>query len=276
MDAVGLGLGVIGVAGQFYNTALQGYQLLETASAVGDDFGKFTWRLRTEQARLKEWGTVWNIGDEEGRQAQKISDETYRLVVITLARLTGVLLDVEQLRGRYGIRVTVSGGGGGGGNGGGKRKGFRRRVAAIFGKDQPPQIPNLNEQIAALDSQTFIGDEVKHPEIAAEMVRLGESAAAVKAALPALARIKWAVLDKDKSEKLIQDVREYNEALHQILPLPSKFATLESKIKRNVFSVPFPRNAAFVGREDVLQNMHVEMMKSEPARLAVHGMGGVG
>jgi hypothetical protein len=275
MEPVGLGLGVLGVAGQFYGTALMGYQLLETASSIGDDYGKFTWRLRTEQLRLKEWGTVWNIGDEQGRQAQNISDETYRLIVITLARLTGVLLDVEQLRGRYGIRVTVSSGGSGSGSGG-TRKGFRRRVAAIFGKDRPPQIPNLSEQIAALDSQTFIGDEVKHPEIAAEMVRLGESAAAVKAALPAMARIKWAVLDKDKSEKLIQDVREYNEALHQLLPLPSKFATLESKIKRNVFSVPFPRNAGFVGREDVLQNMHVELTKSEPARLAVHGMGGVG
>jgi len=267
MEAAGLGLGVVGVAAQLYISALRGYELLDAASSVATDMGKFTWRLRTEQARLKKWGSTWNIGDAERRQEQKISDETYRLIVVTLARLTGVLLDVEKLQAYYGISVVGTGG---------KRKAIMKKIAAAFGRGKPPQIPNLQQNIDALENQSFIGDDIKHPAIAQEMVKLGETAAAVKGALPAMAKIKWAVSDKEKSERLVHDVREYNDALYEILPLPSKFATIESKINYKAFSVPFPRNTAFTGREDALNQLHRELMKDEPARVALHGMGGVG
>jgi len=269
MEAAGLSFGVIGLAAQLYTSALRGYEILDTASSIGDDMGKFAWRLRTEQLRLKKWGDTWNIGDIEERQEQKITDETYRLVVVTLARLTGVLLDVDRLRASYGISGTVVADK--------KRFEFRKRIKACFGvTEKPPAVPGLQENLATLENQTFIGEDIKHPDIAAEMVRLSETAVALKSALPGMSRIRWAVMDKDKSEKLIQDVREYNEALYKILPLPSKFATLENKINYKAFSVPFLQNLSFTGRQTELERLHTELSKKEPVRLAVHGMGGVG
>ncbi|KAF8245425.1 hypothetical protein K440DRAFT_634602 [Wilcoxina mikolae CBS 423.85] len=71
MDVAGLSFGVIGLAVQLYTSTLRGYELLDTASSIGDDIGKFTWLLRTEQLRLKKWGDTWNISGAEGRQEQK-------------------------------------------------------------------------------------------------------------------------------------------------------------------------------------------------------------
>jgi len=86
-------------------------------------------------------------------------------------------------------------------------------------KTPQPIQPQLSQDIAELLTQSRLMSLYQiRPELENEVERLKSSTESLQSALPTLKKLRWAFVDKDKFERLIGQLKEYNESLNRTLP----------------------------------------------------------
>jgi hypothetical protein len=118
MEIAGLALGVPGVISLLHNTAFDGYRIFADARDLDNDLEEYQRQFKVQRESLRDWAAAPNSPTEEGisqpgttTSATKFFDrhpEKLELVAITLARITKLFADVEQLENSYGIKITRS------------------------------------------------------------------------------------------------------------------------------------------------------------------------
>lgn len=104
-DPVGLAIGVVGLAGQLYQTSMACYNIFSDVQDVGKDHDSFRWQLVTEQNRLMRWEKIWGVDSGTLNQRLHPSDYQYRYAVGTLARIVALFASSEQLNSKYGLHA---------------------------------------------------------------------------------------------------------------------------------------------------------------------------
>jgi len=204
--AQGLGIAVVGLADQL----LTGYNLLSTARSFGRDYGDLDLRLATEKLCLEKWAKAW-AQDHRSR-----SDAEQRFAINVLARILTVLTELLEYSSRYGapegdrgprIRDRI-------------RAPFQSIIVSFRRAHESPQ-PNQtrpNQEVAELLTQSSLLSLYQiRPELENEVERLRDSSESLQRALPTLKKLRWAFVDRDKFERLIGQLKEYNKSLNRAL-----------------------------------------------------------
>ena len=231
MIAQGLGIAVVGLANQL----LTGYNLLSTARSFGRDYGYLDIRLKTEKLCLEKWAKAWEQ-DHKGR-----SDDEQCFAINVLAQILTVLAELLEYASRYSAPDSDHGP---------RKRDSARALYQSFSftfrrtpKTSQPIQPRLCQDVAELLTQPRLLSLCQiRPELEKEVERLKSSTERLQSALPTLKKLRWAFVDKDKFERLIGQLKGYNESLNRTLPavgvtspprgLPYPATPLEPLIKR--------------------------------------------
>jgi len=206
LTAQGLGIAVVGLANQL----LTSYNLLSTARSFGRDYGDLDFRLKAEKFCPERWAEAWAL-DHRSR-----SDDEQRFAIYALARISTVLAELLEYSSKYGapdsdydLR---------------KRDGARALYQSLSvslrhtQKSLQPIQPQLNQDVAELLTQSSLLSLYQiRPELEKEVERLKNSTESLQRALPTLKKLRWAFVDRDKFERLIGQLKEYNEILNRAL-----------------------------------------------------------
>ena len=210
MIAQGLGIAVVGLANQL----LTGYNLLSTARSFGRDYGDLDFQLTAEKLCLEKWAEAW-AQDHRNR-----SDNEQCFAIDALARISVVLAELLEYSSKYGMPD--------GDRSPRKRDSARALYQSIsdsFGRTQKsPQLiqPQLSPDVVELLTQSHLLSLYQiRPELENEVERLRAGAESLQRALPTMKKLRWAFVDKDKFERLIGQLKGYNETLNRAL-LPAR------------------------------------------------------
>ena len=184
------------------------YNLLSTARSFGRDYGDLDFRLTTEKLCLEKWAKAWAL-DHSSR-----SDDEQRFAINVLARILTVLAELLEYSSKYGAPD------------GARSPRIRDRIRAPFesifvplrrAQESPrPNQPQLNQDVAELLTQSSLLSLYQiRPELENEVERLKDSTESLQRALPTLKKLRWAFIDRDKFERLIGQLKEYNKALNR-------------------------------------------------------------
>ena len=186
------------------------YNLLSTARSFGRDYGDLDFRLSAEKFCLEQWAEAWAL-DHRSR-----SDAEQRFAIYALARISTVLAELLEYSSKYGAPD--------GDRGPRKRDGARALCRSISvslrrtQKSPQPTQPRLNQNSAELLTQSSLLSLYQiRPELENEVERLKDSTESLQRALPTLKKLRWAFVDRDKFERLIGQLKEYNETLNRAL-----------------------------------------------------------
>ena len=79
MEAVGLGIGIAGLAGAF-TACIDCFEYIQLGRQFGQDYGKCLLKLDTAKLRMSRWGVAMGLGPEPRLKLQiSASDEDTRL-----------------------------------------------------------------------------------------------------------------------------------------------------------------------------------------------------
>lgn len=256
MESLGLAVGLAGLAGQLFRVTMQCYEILSDAQDFGIDHDSFHWQLVTEKNRLLRWEKIWGVDNGTLNQKLKPMDYEYRYAVGTLARIVSLFASAESLSSKYGLQATQPAENPSKSpdrkpekqNKSHKKKSKTpnrpRGMLDVFtflkprsrkdGGDSPSSpkstvhedLPRYSTFPPNLDSDalTLLGDpsvlqwKDLVPELDEEVRKLKEMASRVQQVLPTYRKFRWAVTDKSRSIKLIQQLRTYNDGLFNVLP----------------------------------------------------------
>jgi Prion-inhibition and propagation len=112
MDPISFAISVVSIASLF-STCLDAYKIFLDVADFQKVGSHIQWRLKKEQIRLIVWGRNWGLlSDQEdwkdpkmkGLLEQHLNNQGIAdFVVETLARLTDMFLDAQQVGSRYGL-----------------------------------------------------------------------------------------------------------------------------------------------------------------------------
>jgi hypothetical protein len=215
----GLGLAVVGLAGQLFKASLEGYNLLSTAQSFGTDYADLSHRLDTEKLRLEKWGEAWELHNSSRNIDPSHRD--IRFAVVTLARISAIFMELLEYSSRYGMNCDRR-----------TRKLDALRKLLRPSSPQLPRTPSPHPPGDTGSTQTGLSpaaiERLTDPSLwdsgkvvaglENEVRELGDSAERLQKTLPAMSKLRWSVVDKDKLEKLINQLKEHNKSLYLVLP----------------------------------------------------------
>lgn len=248
--------GVIGLAATLLQTSIACYGIFSDAKDCGADQNSFYWQLDTERHRLMRWETIWGINHDTAGRKLDPKDYRYRYAVGTLARIIALFAGVENLGTRYGIQgkntremtsvqltppthwprpQEVLG------------KGARRRdrLAAMFSpsrsRSKTREVKSITESSEAgliptldasgvklLGNPSILQNKDLIPGLDEEIQKLNETAIEMQNILPIYRKLQWAIVDKARSIKLIEELKRYNDGLFDVLPEPSQAISVKA------------------------------------------------
>lgn len=215
-------MAIAGLAGQLNSVGIEGYKLLSsTAQPLGRDYQVLALMLDAEKRYLEKWAEAW-IHSQTGKTIDP-SHQNYRLAMTTLAQISALFAQLIEYSSRYGINCDSSPR---------KRDILRGLIPMPFRRlfvspHRHPErlLPNQSGldrgSIKLLIKPGLLSlDQIK-PNLANEVYRLKKSAEVLQKTLPAKRKLRWSVVDADKFEHLIVQLKDHNETLNKILPLGS-------------------------------------------------------
>ena len=103
MEAIGLGVGVAGLAGLF-STCVDCLQLIQQGRYLGEAYLLLETKFANQKLRFVSWGQACGLADPEGYD-ERLNERDLRLrVEDTLVHLMRLFKDEKQLRKKYGLR----------------------------------------------------------------------------------------------------------------------------------------------------------------------------
>lgn len=207
--------------------------------------GTFGAQINTERQRLMKWKTTWAL-----RSGQGTKEYRYRYATATLARIVSLFTSPSNLRENYGIKVTETSFRD---KRGIKRKHPRELISVVDptrshqdltdslnnesraksnrpDRSSPPRGLSTPSKglsgLLSLDPLSLDDLEIRTPQnllvleninvvpgLAEELVRLQEATTRFQQVLPVYRKFQWTVVDKDKTDKLTEKLRSYNDRL---------------------------------------------------------------
>src|SRR5947209_18314122 len=104
-DPIGPAAGAVGVASlslQLLGGCIKGFVLLSTARNLGSDASTIVCMLELQEIQLTEWARRAGLLTGDGVLDRRLN---VRAVEETLLHLQNLLLDTEQLKKRYGLKL---------------------------------------------------------------------------------------------------------------------------------------------------------------------------
>jgi len=212
----GLGLAVVGVAGQLFRAGLEGYNLLSTAESFGRDYADLGHRLDTEKLRLEKWGEAWEL--HNSKRNIDACHRDMRFAVATLARISAIFIELVECSSKYGMTYD--------------HRTRKRDTFRYLLRPSSPQLPRIPSPHPPGSTPTGLSssaiERLTDPSLwdsgqvavglENEVKELGATAERLQKTLPAMNKLRWSVVDKDKLEKLINQLKEHNKSLYLVLP----------------------------------------------------------
>ncbi|KAF8241266.1 hypothetical protein K440DRAFT_633246, partial [Wilcoxina mikolae CBS 423.85] len=289
--AAGIGLAVVGLAGQLFSASLEGYKLLSAAQSFGRDYEDLSYRIEAEKLYLEKWAEAWVNG--QNRRQIDPSRRDYRFAVTTLARIAALFAEVLEHNSRYGIDYDHSPR---------KRDMVRQLVSAPLQRlssttrgSQPTPSGLDQNSVELLASPRLLQLDQVMPDLKDEMNRLEECAKTLQRSLPTKKKVRWSVVDKPKFEGLLARLTEYNEILYKIFPIDSNSHNMrvETQVIQPIATsfevppqLPFSRNPLFCGRSEIIDTIHSTLTERSEfvgevrpltrKVVVLHGLGGMG
>ncbi|CCX31527.1 Similar to kinesin light chain [Grosmannia clavigera kw1407]; acc. no. EFW99948 [Pyronema omphalodes CBS 100304] len=258
-DPVGVALGVPGLIGLFYSTALEGYQIIASAQALDNYFKEYKHQFRIQNERLKDWAASLNGSTNDGLQSQSARATEFfeehpdkkELTIKTLHEIAELFTNVKILHDLYGI------------------------TAAQSTNPFLDSIPPVSATIEDLNLPPSLLSNTKSPK-------------ELKSIVSSYARLKWAFSDKEKLQSLIDKLKQYNEELESLtakcppLALERFTPTPSDKVSSKIhFMVPFSKNADYIRQSQIRSFMESKLRDQGSTgvtqiTVALCGLGGAG
>ncbi|KAF8448488.1 hypothetical protein BDZ91DRAFT_112651 [Kalaharituber pfeilii] len=291
MEAVGLAIGIVGLAGQLAKVSQEWSNIFSEMKEIGYAHDSVLHDLRTEGLRLKQWEQAWGL-DGTSSQLLDPSDERYRYAVASLARIVAVFTNVAELQAQY--------------QGVPERDGIHGKpdrlipVGRLFSRfrsksprpgsanGSQPASPNPQPSLTSVDlklleNPRILANEQLLPGLKEEIACLSRVAQNLERSVPTYRKLRWASTDKARCKELVSQLTHYINGLFNVLPPADRMP--QTRSLNLSFDIPFSlpdvrRNTDFVGREDLLEQLKQEIEKGAATKdvnqLVLHGMGGIG
>lgn len=102
MEAVGLAIGVPGLAALFLKTSIQGFEVLANARDTSAEISHYTHIIKVEQQKLRDWKAEINRANLS-KNPESPERERYLLILETLGRLAHLFADMAVLQNKYDV-----------------------------------------------------------------------------------------------------------------------------------------------------------------------------
>lgn len=165
-------VGVVSLSLQLLGGCIKGFVLLSTAHNLGNDASTIACMLELQEIQLTEWARRADLLPGDGVLDRRLNAHA---VQETLLQLQNLLLDTEQLKKRYGLKLVP------------QATNDQRTITQL-------QAASLSERQKVF---TSISDETRRQIMTRAMVLQEQNI---------FKRLWWAAVDKEKIEKLVGDV----------------------------------------------------------------------
>jgi hypothetical protein len=176
MEAVGLGVGVVGLAGLF-SACIDCFELVQKGRYHGKDYLLLETKFANQRLRLITWGRACGFQDADQTCNDQFADEVRASLETTLIQLITLLNDGRALRSKYGLK-----------------------------HDQPPQ--NLlaigSASINALVPSNF----PSKAKLGQRLQELKDSVYKTQKNAKFTNKARWAIEDKSKFAELVQHLKD--------------------------------------------------------------------
>jgi len=167
---------------QLYLMCAEGYAVFSRAKALGSDSKLIQTKFRIEEHRLEEWGQYWGFSRQDATQLERSlfmrGQSTRKVVIETLTAISIILRDSDTLMSRYGLKKN--------------------------NLDSQEVLRNLDQRL--VERLTF--ERGRHDEYVVQINKRNSL----------LAKCLWGIRDKTKIERLIMELKGFNDTLELLLP----------------------------------------------------------
>jgi len=255
MAALGIALAIPGIVDLLLKTALSGYKVFSSIQSHGSQLGQHQWHLDRQRERFEEWTTQLRNNSGSTTALFASETRRGQFILETLVRIAAVFAEADQLEFKYGIKRSTSPENARrirsaypapsirstrseNGKSGSHRAKIRHKVMGLLGKESthassssdllqvPPEpSPFMNFSVTTLELQST--------EISVESIRrtdldsnvdpadpkrnyLQKLAQQYQSNLSAYSHVEWEVCGRNNLQALIDDLKEYNDALVEL------------------------------------------------------------
>lgn len=194
MEAVGLAVGVAGLAGLF-SACIDCFELVQRGRYHGRDYLLLETKFTNQRLRLRTWGRACGLTNENAEDASDIlgDHELRASVENTLAHLFALFRDGRALRTKYGLK-----------------------------EDQPSQglLSSGSTKIGAMVSNRLSGGRLGHM-----LQELGDTVSRTQKEAKMTTKVRWAIEDKAKFSELVQHMKDLIDdldGLTRLLAVPER------------------------------------------------------
>ncbi|KAK6523423.1 hypothetical protein TWF281_001405 [Arthrobotrys megalospora] len=306
-EIAGVALGAPAVVELLIKASIKGYHVFQSAQSTGTDIQRYQYELRVMCVELEEWANQLKLLGGDLGAILGMTSLRYRTTLDTLAMITSVFVEVDQLNKKYGITYenpdnhqiqnvrsplpspasvqnrtswfyrTKPG----------SKTSVKATSVSTLVATSINSLPLLQRSGSNSPSdrinllQTFSNEvnlDIQVTGLDEHINKLGITARQYHETLTTMQRYKWAFYNSDRLELLINDLKLYTSYLHKLTKtnFNSTVPTIHAQpsAPSNEFSVPFvpshPLASNFCGRVEQLMIMESRLSLSEPTTKPRH------
>ncbi|KAK4113105.1 hypothetical protein N656DRAFT_844674 [Canariomyces notabilis] len=239
METVGVALGAVPLVIELFKQVINAYHLFLEGNNLEKSTTHFAMKLAIEKHRLLRWGESLGLCNPDSISAKFGSgtsifkdEQLVKVIEQTLHCIHDIFCDVGPLTKKYGVDV----------------------VSSESGESSNPQ--NCEEPAPSQPTKLLRSRK-----------RKSTSQAAINGKRPrlSLSRFQWAIRDKDAFEKLLLDLKYYNDSLHALHP-PEIAITLSRDTLGSLIQTASPEMLENFGR---LNSAEVSCLPYKPREAAI-------
>ena len=168
-----------------FNLTVSAFEVLTTAAKLGEDAALLQTQLLIQEQRFQRWGNGLGLTGSENDLDERLQSETslFNVVVTVLGNIKTLLLNVDELKKRYGL-------------------------------DAIDEITDQGHLLSELRATDLLDGEA----LVQQHERRQEDAEKTQKRISIMRKLRWAVKDKELFETLISQLEKFNNGLYSLLP----------------------------------------------------------